>query len=274
MRRTIVVLASMLLAAAALAASLGSWATHHIVDERAFVDAALESFQSDGSDDALGELVAAKVVERSSDLAPFEPALATLLAALITTDPFAPLRVGVSGQIHAAVLDGERGPVVVDLGDHRSEILSSVSAISPELADRIPDDAFSTFVIFERDALPDASGPAEFIVAVGWISIIAVVVLVVLLVLVSRSVVTSFVAIGTALVVPALVTAMVVTVARGTIDAAAPNGAYAVLGRNLFDVLVGPMVGRAWLMGIIAAVMVGAALVVGVTKRRRTAGQP
>lgn len=273
MRRTTIVLATLLLVITAYAATFGLWMRADVADEEAFVDAALVSFQLEGSDDALGDLIAAEVVERFPSLILFEGGLATLFSLLITTEPFRPMRVDVSEQIHQVVLEGVPAPVVVDLADYRDEVLSSIAAISPDLAERIPDGAFTTFVIFDAGELPDASAPVRGVVILGWVSLALALALVALLVLAVRDATISFLAIGFALVVIALALVLITEIARGYVADTATNESYAVLGRNLFDTLVEPLTRRSLVIGGIGAVMIVVAGAIRLASGRRAAGQ-
>ena len=273
MRRTTIVLATVLLALTAFVATLGLWVRADVADEAAFVEAALVSFQAEGSDDALGELIAAKVVEGFPSLLIFQGGLETLFSLLITTDPFLPMRVDVSEQIHRVALDGESAPVVVDLAEYREEVLTSVAAISPELADRIPDGAFRTFVIFEEGDLTDSSTPVTVSVILGWLSLILALAIVGWLVLAVRDIPVSFAAIGVALVVAAVALLLFSVLGGDYVSDTASNASYAVLRRNLFDVLIEPLRWRALMIGGIGVVMIAVAVTVRLVGRRRVAGQ-
>lgn len=264
MRRMTIVLSTMLLAVSAYTATFGLWVADDVADESAFVEAALISFGREGSDDALGTIVASKVVERFPALTLLGGGLSTLFSVLITTDAFLPLRVDVSEQIHGVVFEGVDAAVVIDLAEYRDEVLGSVAAISPELAERIPEGAFSTFVIYDPGELPDASGAVTVLGTLAWLSLVLALALVAVLVLVERDATVFLVAIGVALGIVALALGVIVIVARSLVGDAAPNDSYVVLGRNLYDVLVEPLVRRAVVMGAIGGVMI----VVGVVGRR------
>lgn len=274
MRRMTIVLATMLLAVSSYVATFGLWAAADVADRESFVDSALVSFQREGSDDALGELVAGKVIERFPALGLLQGPLSSLFSALITTEAFRPARVDVSEQIHAVVIEGADGPVLIDLADYRDDVLASVQAISPDLADQIPDGAFSTFTIYDAGELPDASGAIGVVTTLGWLSLVLVLGLVGLLVLSQRNASVFLRAIGTGLAVAAAALFLIALVAGRYVGTAAPSDAYAVLGRNLYEVLVSPLRSRAVVIGVIGAVMLAVSWGVRRFSARSSVDQP
>ena len=273
MRRMTIVLATMLLAVSAYVATFGLWAAADVADRESFVESALVSFQREGSDDALGEVVAGKVIERFPALGLLRGPLSSLFSALITTEAFRPARVAVSEEIHAVVFEGEFEPVVIDLADYRDAVLASVGAISPDLADQIPEGAFSTFVIYDAGELPDASGAIGVVITLGWLSLVLALGLVALLVLSQRDASVFLLAIGAGLLGAAVALIVIVFVAGRYVGTAAPNDAYSVLGRNLYDVLVGPLRSRALAIGAIGVVMIGISVVARRVSNRWTSDQ-
>ena len=141
--------------------------------------------------------------------------------------------------------------------------------LSAFLADRIPDEIFRTFVIFESDELRDVSEPAGTAAIAGWVAVGIVVVLVLMLILFTQRVSVSFLAIGIALVLGALASAVIVPLARETARAATTDDAYRTLGLNLFDELVRSLSLRTWFIGVAGAVMIAVGLIALFAERRR-----
>lgn len=268
MRRITIVLATMLLAVTAYAATFGLWAAAEVADEDSFVESAIASFDRPGSDDALGEVVAIKVVERFPALSLFGGTLSSLFSALVTTDAFLPARADVSRQVYATMFEDASRPVVIDLADYREEVLESVAAIAPNLVELIPDAAFGTFVIFEAHELPDVSRAAGSMATLGWGALIVSLLIVSLLVLVPRDPAVSLLAIGIALMVVAAALWAIVTIASGYVGDAAPSQAYSVLAKNLYHVLVEPLVTRVRVIGVAGIVMTALGVTLGLRSGR------
>ena len=256
MRWLILILATALLAVAAYVAVFGLWVGAEIQDQEAFVSSALESFDRPGSDDALGAIIAAELVEESPALEPVESVLAALFSVLITTEPFEPLRIDVARQVHEVVVGGSQDAVVADLAAYQDVVLETVAAISPGLVDLIPESAFRTYVIIDPGELPDGSAAVATVSTFGWLSLVLAVALAGLLVVITRDGRVFFVAIGVALLVAAGLIGVVVLGSSSAAEAVIPFEGSAALAENLSDVLVEPLVGRALLIGVMGAVMV------------------
>lgn len=267
-RRTIIVFAALLLAASSFAAMFGLWAESRVVDREAFVESSLVSFGSPGSDEALGEVMASKVVDRYPALALFEGVLRAIFSALVATDEFAPALEDVANEVHAAVIGGTGQPIVIDLAVYEDAIVGSVIDLSPDLAALIPADVFTTFVVFDADEIPDASAAADALVAVAWASVVVAVAMVVLIMLYARDGALAFAAIGGALVIAALGIGLIVPLGRDAAGTSTTSDAYLVLSRNLYDVLVQPLTARAVLVGLAGTAMLIVALVAWSAQRR------
>jgi hypothetical protein len=267
-RRTIIGLATLLLAASSFAAMFGLWAESRVVDREAFVESSLVSFGSPGSDEALGEVMAAKVVDRYPALTLFESVLRVIFAALVATEDFAPALDEVANEVHAAVIGGTGQPIVIDLAVYEDAIIGSVTSLSPELAAVIPAEVFTTFVVFDADEIPDGSAAADVLVAVAWVSVVVAVAMVLLIMLYARDGAVAFAAIGGALVMAALGIGVMVTLGRDTTATSTTSDAYRVLSRNLYDVLVQSLEARAVFVGLTGAAMLLVAVVAWSAQRR------
>ncbi|HSJ71637.1 MAG TPA: hypothetical protein VLA29_08345 [Acidimicrobiia bacterium] len=268
MRRTIIVFAALLLAASSFAAMFGLWAESRVVDRAAFVESSLVSFGSPGSDEALGEVMASKVVDRYPALSLFESVLRVIFSALVATEEFAPALDEVANEVHDAVIGGTGQPIVIDLAVYEDAIVGSVTALSPELAALIPPEVFTTFVVFDADEVPDASGAANALVAVAWVSVVIAVAMVLLIMLYARDAALAFAAIGGALMIAALGIGVMVPLGRDAAGTSTTSDAYRVLSRNLYDVLVQPLTARALLVGLAGAAMLVVAAVAWSAQRR------
>lgn len=267
-RRTIIGLATLLLAASSFAAMFGLWAESRVVDREAFVESSLVSFGSPGSDEALGEVMAAKVVDRYPALTLFESVLRVIFSALVATEEFAPALDEVANEVHAAVIGGTGQPIVIDLAVYEDAIIGSVTSLSPELAGLIPAEVFTTFVVFDADEIPDGSAAADVLVAVAWIAVVVAVAMVLLIMLYARDGAVAFAAIGAALVMAALGIGVMVPLGRDIAATSTTSDAYRVLSRNLYDVLVQSLEARAVFVGLTGAAMLVVAIVAWSAQRR------
>ncbi len=272
-RRTIIGLAALLLAASSFSAMYGLWAESRVVDREAFVESALVSFGRPGSAAALGEVMAAKVVDRYPSIALFEDVLEAIFSALVSTEEFEPALEDVANEVHASVIGGTGQPIVIDLALYEDAVIGSVTSLSPELSALIPADVFTTFVVFDADEIPDASGAADALIATAWISVVVAVAMVLLIMLYARDGVVAFAAIGGALVVAALSVGAMVVLGREAAAASTTSDAYRVLSRNLYDVLVQSLVARALFVGLTGAAMLVVAVFSWSVQRRSRVSQ-
>ncbi len=273
-RRTIIGLATLLLAASSFAAMFGLWAESRVVDREAFVESSLASFGMPGSAEALGEVMADKVVDRYPALSLFEGVLSVIFSGLVATEGFAPALDEVANEVHAAVIGGTGQPIVIDLAAYEDAIVGSVTSMSPDLAALIPADVFTTFVVFDAGEIPDGSAAANALVAVAWIAVVVAVSMVLLIMLYARDGVVAFAAIGGALMIAALGIAVMVPLGRSAAGASTTSDAYGVLARNLYDVLVQSLESRALFVGLTGAAMLVVAVVAWSAQRRSSGVTP
>lgn len=270
MRRSIIVLATIILAGSTFAAAVGLWVDAEIADEDAFVASSLESFSVEGSYEAIGTSMATKVIDAYPSLELLGATLETLFAALVATEPFEPLLADVATQVYEVAVDGSGAPVLIDLAEYRDVVLESLAAISPDLAARVPAGVFTSFELFGAGELPDASLQIDAMTAVGWLAVVVAMAMVVLLVLFLRRGRLALGSIGAALLVGAGSVAVFIPLGRLAAGWTFTNEAYLVLSQNLYDTLVIPLWQRAWIIGGAGLVLVGIAAVGSVTSSRRS----
>lgn len=263
-----IVVAALLLAMTVYAANFALWADKDVVDDDAFVETAMESFTRDGSYQALADIMTEKVIAKYPSLTLLEPTLRSMFSGLVATSPFEPALEDVSRQIHAAVIGGTPAPIVLDIGEYRDLVVSAVSLVSPSLAERLPAELFSAFQVFDQDELPEVSSAATRAGAFGWISLGMAIVVAVLLMLVLGSASRWLIACGSALVLGALATAVIIPLARASANSAVDNAAYRVLGTNLYDALVTSLAFRTWILGVVGVVFLGIGSVAVISRGR------
>ncbi len=267
MRRTLIAVITLLLAMSVYAVIFGSWMATEIVDRTSFVESALESFERDGSYEAIGSIVARRIVEEYPAAGILEETLRPLLTTLLATEPFRPLLETVAVDIHVRLLDGVTTAVVVDLAAYEEVIVRAVEVIAPGLVDLFPDDVFRSYVLFDAGEVPDIRAEVDVLRAVLWIGVVAIVVLGVILVSVARSRSTVLIAAGLALLLAAGAAVVLTPLGRSYPDAIS-NPDYSVLASNMYDTVTISLIQRSMLVGAVGA----AILVVGLTLRLRRRG--
>ena len=268
MRRTIIVVASLLLAVSVYVADFALWASRAVIDQEAFVASAVTSFGAEGSDEALGSIITDKVVERYPALVLFEGPLGSVFAGLVRTPAFAPALRDVSLQVHEVVVGGAELPVTIDLGEYREVVLGAVAAFSPALASQVPEDVFGTFTVFDAGDIPDASARARDAERVAVAAVALAMLIAVGLVMYLRNGTAWLTAVGLAILAAGAATVLIVPAARSLSSMAIADEAYRVLTLNLYDEVVRGLLVRGVLLIIAGASMVLVALAsLGLSRR-------
>ena len=268
MRRIIIVVGTLVLAMAIYAANFAFWAEDAVIDEEAFVDAAMTSFTREGSYPALGEIITAKVIASYPSLVVIEGTLVSLFASVAAAEPFQPALEDVSSQVHAVIVDGDRAPITIGLAPYRDLVVSSVGAFSPGLAEQIPSDLFTTFVVFESDELPDASRATRSADRFAYAALVIAVGLAAVLILYLRDVGLSLIVLGVSLVMGAAATSIVIPLARRGAGVVTTSPAYQTLAGNLYDELVSSLASRAWILGAAGLIVFAVGGLIRVGTRR------
>jgi hypothetical protein len=269
-QRTVAVIASILLAMAVYVANFGYWLQDAAIDTDNFVDSAMTAFDAEGSPEAIATIVADKAVDEYPVLLLFEAGLVNLFTSLLDTGTFDIALELAAIDLHTRILAGDQGAIVVDLEQYRDIILGTIEGISPELAARVPGGLFFSFELLEAGVLPDVSAEAERIVSIARLALVAAVALALLLGLYLRKASSILAAIGAALLMASVATAILVPGARQLMSAAIDNEAYKTLAVNLYDELLVSLVLRSLILGTIGIVLLVGALGGRLLKRAPT----
>jgi hypothetical protein len=270
-RRTIIVVASLLLAMAVYAANVALWAQREVVDEDAFVASAMTSFTRAGSYGALGTIITDKVVARYPSLLFLQGPLIPLFTALVSTEGFVPALADVSSQVHDVVIGGSSSPVVLDIGDYEDELRDSVSVVSPVLADQIPEEIFTSFEVFGVGELPDAGDAANLAPVATWFALVVAIAAAAILWVTLRDVGWWLIATGASLLMGALATTIIIPLGRGLSGVAFDSEAYRILAENLYTELVGSLARRTWVLSLVGLGLLGVGWLITLGRRRRSA---
>lgn len=274
MRQFGIVIATVFVSTGIFWGNLGIWFQSEVADEEAFVRSAMLSFEQPGSYDAMGEIVAQKMLQEYPAIVLLGDSFGSLMGTLLATEPFEPALEAVSRDLHDRLFNGTDAPVVIDLAEYEEVILAAITIAAPGLVDLIPDGVFRTYVIFEADNIPDLASEA---VAMRWTAIAAVVigiVAAVAMVALTRSMWELIAGVGAALLLAGGGTALAVSMTRETVRALTTNEAYRVVGLNLYDVLVYPLQRSAVFLVLVGAALALAAVVSYFVARSRRSGVP
>ena len=271
MRTALIAVITLLLAMSVYVVVFGSWMSGDVADRPAFVASAVESFELDGSYEAIGNTVAERIGDEFPALGLVDAA--GIFTVLFATEPFQPMLEGVAVDIHARLFDGAPGPVVVDLAEYRELIVSTVGTISPGLVDLLPADLFRSYVLFEAGRVPDIADQADTIAAAAWIALIAAVALCVILVLVVRTSSTVLFVVGIASILAAAAGFLIVPVGSASLVATIQDPEYLVLARNMYDVVTADLTRRVTIVGLLGVIFIVGGALGWLTQRRAASSQ-
>jgi hypothetical protein len=162
------------------------WVDRSVVREAAFLQSATEVLEIDSSQQALAERLMNEAVDAVPLLAFVRGAGEQATVALLDSGAFdeAINSLVVAGHRHA--MAQEEGPFTADLTEVRAVIVEPITQIAPDLADRIPVDAFEAVVIADSEAIPTVGSAAPWVAAVSMFSAAGAVFLAIALVMLAR----------------------------------------------------------------------------------------
>lgn len=260
MRRLIIFLATVALAGALYGANIGTWAGDVGIED-VFVAATMESFELEGSYEAIADILTEEIIERFPSAESAELQLNTLLVPLVASPAFEPALEDLSRQVYASAVLGTGTAVLIDLSEYEEVILSAVAVFSPTLADQLPSELFTTYTVIDAEDVRDISDDLSSARTLGLVAFAAIVVLVGIIMVFGDTWSMRLAAIGFALL---LTTGLIFVLspsieARFTVDVA--DHRFAVLTENLGEVLVDLLTSQAVLVAIASAVVLVVALV-------------
>ncbi len=261
MRRPLILLSTVVLAVALLAANVTWWVDAEVLDNDAFVESAVVVLNQPTSRDAIATIVVDRLVEEVRVLVVVDEVLVSVFSRLLGTPQLQDLLVLVSQELHQRMVTGETGPIIVDLEPYHDVLLAPVDAVSPELAARVPDAWFRSVEVLEEGVVPDLSGTADKARTVGVAAVAIAVALIVLIVAVAQRWWVRLGAVGTSFFVAGGLSALAVPAGAGTVVAVNPDTPRAVLVANLYAELAASMTARSLNLLLVGAVLVVVSLV-------------
>ena len=150
-------------------AAVAFWVDRAVVQESAFLDHATEALEMDTSQQALAERLMDEAIDAVPLLALVRGAGERAIVVILDSGAFDPAIDNLVVAGHRHVMSAADGPFVADLSDVRDVLVEPIARISPDLAERIPVDAFGEVVILEEEVLPAIGRTA------GWVSAVSVI---------------------------------------------------------------------------------------------------
>ncbi len=166
--------------------------------EAAFLEHAAEVLSMDSSQEAIAVRLMDEAIDAVPLLALVRGAGESATLVLLDSGAFDGVfdRLAIEGHRH--VMSRSDEPFTADLTDVRAVLVAPIAQISPDLAERVPVDAFESVVILDSDALPIVGRVAGWMPVVSVFSAALAVFLAVALVMLSRRRSIALIAVGVA----------------------------------------------------------------------------
>ncbi|MGB5656777.1 MAG: hypothetical protein WBN35_09210, partial [Acidimicrobiia bacterium] len=200
--RTVTMIAiSALISILTYVSAVAFWIDRSVVQEEAFLQSATEALEIDSSQQALAELLMNEAVEAVPLLAFVRGAGERATVALLESGAFdeATRSLVIAGHRH--VMAQAEGPFTADLTEVRAVLVEPIAQIAPELADRIPVDAFEEVVIADAEAVPAVGRIAPWVPVVAMFSAAGAVFLAIALVMLAQRRSIALVLVGAAVLI-------------------------------------------------------------------------
>ncbi|MCL1598299.1 MAG: hypothetical protein M3094_03880 [Actinomycetia bacterium] len=259
MRRPLILLSTVVLAVALLVVNVTWWMDSEVIDEEAFVASAVVVFNQPSSREAIATIVVERLVDEIRVLMLVDDLLIDVFSELLGTPQLQDVLVLVSEELHQRMVNGEVGPVVIDLEPYRETLLAPVEAISPELADSVPESWFHEVEVLEEGAIPDVSAVAGKSLSVAMAAAAIATALVGLILAAANRWVARLGAIGTSFLVAGGLSALAVPAGADTAEAVAAGTSRGVLISNLYTELTNTLTARSLILLLVGVALIGAA---------------
>lgn len=177
------------------------WMDRSVASEGAFLDHATEVLAMDSSKEAIAVRLMDEAVGAVPLLALVRGAGERATLVLLDSGAFDSVfdRLAIEGHRH--VMSQSDEPFTADLTDVRAVLVAPIAQIAPDLAERVPVDAFESVVILDSDALPIVGRAAGWLPFVSVFAAAAAVFLAVALVMLSRRRSVALITVGLAVLI-------------------------------------------------------------------------
>ncbi|MCL1693060.1 MAG: hypothetical protein M3096_05195 [Actinomycetia bacterium] len=175
-----------------------------VASEAAFLEHATEVLVMDSSQEAIAVRLMDEAIGAVPLLALVRGAGESATIVLLDSGAFDSVfdRLAIEGHRH--VMSQSDEPFTADLTDVRAVLVAPIAQIAPDLAERVPVDAFESVVILDSDALPVVGRVAGWLPVVSVFAAAAAVFLAVALVMLSRRRAIALITVGLAVMIAGL----------------------------------------------------------------------
>ncbi len=180
------------------------WMDRSVANENAFQEQAAEVLEMDSSQEAIAVRLMDEAIDAVPLLALVRGAGESATLVLLDSGAFDGVfdRLAIEGHRH--VMSQSEDPFTADLTDVRAVLVAPIAQIAPDLAERVPVDAFEAVVILDSDAMPVVGSVAGWLPVVSVFSAAAAVFLAVALVMLSRRRAVALITVGLAVLIAGL----------------------------------------------------------------------
>ncbi len=243
------------LAVAFTLANVAWWLDVDVLDVRHFLAASEEAMQEMETRDAAAEMIVDRLIEEFPIIKVLETALVSNISNVLAEDRLQPVIASTARHVHDRLVDGGQGGLVVDFSADRDLFLAPLAALSPELADRVPEDWFTAVEVFEPGTLPDLSVYDKLAGRVSYVAALIAAGLVAIILLAARRWFSALLAVGLALVLAGGFSALTIPVVRIAVGRFIQDPPSSVLIRRGFDVFSQPLWTRSEVMLAVGAIL-------------------
>lgn len=181
MRSPISILLAALLGLLIYLGNFAWWFEREVVHPESFVGSTAVALGTQDARDAMGQLIVDRLVSGYPLLIVVESNLVGMFSELLATPALGEVVTSVGVDVHKAIVTGDSDAIVINLEEYRDSILTPIEAISPQLAELVPQDWFVSIEVLEAGALPDLSLFAHWAGTARFVAIVGAVILTVLL---------------------------------------------------------------------------------------------
>jgi len=180
------------------------WMDRSVANEEAFQEQAAEVLAMDSSQEAIAVRLMDEAIDAVPLLALVSGAGESATLVLLNSGAFDSVfdRLAIEGHRH--VMSQSEEPFTADLTDVRAVLIAPIAQIAPDLAERVPVDAFEAVVILDSDAMPVVGRVAGWLPVVSVFSAATAVFLSVALVMLSRRRAVALITVGLAVLIAGL----------------------------------------------------------------------
>lgn len=210
MRMLIALVAASLLAVFIYIGNSVFWFDREVLTSENFVASTVTALEVESSRDAMGQMIADRLVDELPLLILIESNLVGVFSELVGSPALDEVITLVAVDLHGRMISDNQNAITINLAEYRGTIIAPLQVISPQLAELVPAAWFASVEILEAGALPDLPPYVQWIDFVKKLSVIMVALLVVALVLLVRRRSVLAMLVGAALAVAGLGTSVLV----------------------------------------------------------------